>query len=82
MCFFLIALFHFYKGVEISVKKIDKLHLLTQDKLTLNDVDSGWCITYYLRFNVNSVKVVHKSLRIFQKFCNSKTIFYDMTKNI
>lgn len=41
MCFFLIALFHFHKGVEISVKKIDKLHLLTQDKLTLNDVDSG-----------------------------------------
>lgn len=41
MCFFLIALFHFYKGVEISVKKIDQLHLLTQDKLTLNDVDSG-----------------------------------------
>ena len=39
--------------VEISAKKIDKLHLSSQDKLTLNDSDSRWLFRVNLSIKVN-----------------------------
>ena len=51
---------------DISGKKFGKLHLLTRDKLTLNDPDSYW-VMHRLIF-VCKGKLFHGIPRVFKKF--------------
>ena len=41
--------------VEIGAKKIDKLQLSSQDKLTLNDSDSRWLFRVKVNYDLSRV---------------------------